>query len=113
MFAIIIFKAIRNVIRDFEQNVNEADDIVEMIDSDETEEISNPSGIRFSLHKSDSEKIRIKYKRFIKKYRKEVPASYETPAEIEMLAGVYDMEETKILHRQYEEARYSDMNPLQ
>ena len=44
----------------------------------------------------------------IRKHRKELPAIYETPTEIELVAGVADTEEGKAMHEKYEQVRYGE-----
>ena len=57
-------------------------------------------------HKTTEEQIRREYRRFIRKNRKDRPNLYETPREIEMLAGVADTVEGQDMHERYELARY-------
>jgi hypothetical protein len=51
-------------------------------------------------------RIRRRYKKTIKKHRKDLPALYESPNEIEEKAGLINNDEMKDLHSQYENARY-------
>lgn len=100
----IVIRWIYSEIMDFARNVKEEDDKVEMLDEPDKEEQIPVS--RFSLKKTEGDKIRIRYRKYIRKHRKERPAAYETPEEIEKAAGVADTEEGKELHCRYEEVRY-------
>ena len=92
----------------FSQTAYEEDDIVESLDlSDEEERMGSRSPI---WKRTEEEKTRRRYRRFIRKHRKDRPAVYETPTEIEVAAGVADTEEGKELHKQYEQARYGSIN---
>ena len=55
---------------------------------------------------SERERIRKKYRRTIRRHRKDRPAVYESPVEIEENAGIAGTEEGVALHMQYELARY-------
>lgn len=91
-------------ITDFSRNVNEEDDQVEMLEQPDVEEhISNR---RILFRKSEGDKVRSQYRRFIRKHRKDRPAPYETPAEIEVAAGIADTAEGKEIHNKYEKVRY-------
>jgi len=88
----------------FAQTAYEEDDVVESLDAaDEEERIGNRNPLR---KRTEEDKTRRRYRRFIRKHRKDRPAVYETPTEIEAAAGVADTEEGKELHKQYELARY-------
>lgn len=56
--------------------------------------------------RTEEDRVRRLYRKFIRKHRKELPAIYETPTEIELAAGVADTEEGKAMHEKYEQARY-------
>lgn len=102
-----IGNAIRSIygeIKAFARNVKEEDDKVEMLEEEDREE--NIQTGRFLFRKSDEEKVRRQYRRYIRKHRKDRPEPYETPEEIEIAAGVADTEEGKELHGQYERVRY-------
>ena len=75
-----------------------------MLEKPDVEE--NISKGRFTFRKSEGDKVRIQYRRYIKKHRKDRPAPYETPQEIEVAAGVADSVEGKELHYKYEKVRY-------
>lgn len=100
----IVLRQIYSGITDFSRNVNEEDDKVEMLEKPDVEE--NISKGRFTFRKSEGDKVRIQYRRYIKKHRKDRPAPYETPQEIEVAAGVADLVEGKELHYKYEKVRY-------
>lgn len=58
---------------------------------------------------SEVERIRRRYRKMIRKHRKDRPAPYESPAEIEACAGLSDDEEMQRLHVEYEAVRYGKM----
>lgn len=88
----------------FSQTAYEGDDVVESLEPvDEDERIG---ARRLMWKRTEEDKTRRLYRRFIRKHRKERPAVYETPTEIETAAGVVDTTEGKELHKQYELARY-------
>lgn len=102
---------IRQVLEDFRSSRDENGDIVEEISDDQIlqrkEVILNRKARRQT--ESEAERIRRKYRRMIRKHRKERPAPYESPAEIEEYAGLKDDEQMQQLHREYEEVRYGKL----
>lgn len=101
-------KAVFGMFRTFREARDENGDIVEELEEPDT----RYSRIRAAKEPgrrdlTEREKIRKQYRKFIRKHRKERPAVYETPAEIEEKAGVAEDEEGKALHGKYERARYS------
>ncbi len=60
---------------------------------------------RFTF-REPSNSIRRRYKKTILHYRKEAPEIHETPSRIEALAGLPDTPQMRILHDEYEAARY-------
>ena len=100
-----LVKIIYDTFRAFRATADENGDIVEELeDSDEAVRIKR---IPISRHKlSERERIRKEYRKFIRRYRKERPARYESPTEIERNAGISESEECKRIHNQYELARY-------
>ncbi|MBR2529347.1 MAG: hypothetical protein IKE58_12880 [Blautia sp.] len=54
----------------------------------------------------DGEEIRRKYRRTIRRHRRDIPAPWETPADIEEKANLANTPEGDILHTMYEKARY-------
>ncbi|MDE5865767.1 MAG: hypothetical protein K2H31_04095, partial [Lachnospiraceae bacterium] len=101
-----IILAIRQVFKDFKNSLDENGDIIEEIQdkekSDREELLAN------GFHRSDSaaEKIKRRYRKMIRKHRKDRPAPHESPIEIEEGAGLKDDEQMKQLHKAYEEVRY-------
>lgn len=100
-----LIKFIYNTFRTFRGINDENGDVVE-----ELQEIDEGVKIRKTHVNSrklpERERIRREYRRFIRKYRKERPARYESPTEIEQNAGVAENEKAKELHKEYELARY-------
>lgn len=97
--------AIRQIFADFRREIDENGDKVEELD-----EMQYQREKLFILrrHEHDSEAARIKrlYKKTIRSHRKDRPALYESPTEIEQNAGLGEDEEMQALHIRYEEVRY-------
>ena len=109
IFAAILVGAImwiHNEMRDFARGIDEAGDVVEtLIVGDE--EIFSVRKQRFGV-KTEEERIRREYRRFIRKHRKDRPAANETPKEMESIAGVAETSEGIALHEKYEYVRYGE-----
>jgi hypothetical protein len=105
--AYALFLGLRKMLRRFEQASVDEEDVVESLDyMDEGEKI----GIRRRAWiRTEEEKMRRRYRKFIRRHRKDRPAKYETPTEIETAAGIADTVEGKELHKQYELARYGNL----
>lgn len=109
ILGIYIIKYINKTQRSFREAYDENGDIIE-----DLELIDNSSSLEERITRkkwnkknmSQREKIRYDYYLFIKKHRRELPLPHETPYEIEKAANIAEMEETKQLHLQYEQARY-------
>lgn len=103
-----VFLMLRQVLRDFRSSRDENGDIVEEIEDDrimkQKETLLKKKG-RYGAE-SEAERIRRRYRRTIRKHRKERPAPYESPSEIEAYAGLKNDEQMHQLHREYEEVRY-------
>ncbi len=97
--AAILKKLFQDFCRELDENGDKIEDLEE-----ETER--NP--IVAAAREQDGETIKIKrlYKRTIRKHRKERPAAYEAPAEIEEKAGLAEDAAMQTLHVAYERARY-------
>lgn len=105
--AYALFLGVRKMLRRFEQASVDEEDVVESLDyMDEGEKI----GIRRRAWiRTEEDKMRRRYRKFIRRHRKDRPARYETPTEIETAAGVAETVEGKELHKQYELARYGNL----
>ena len=101
-----ILRVIRRVFQDFQNSRDENGDIIEELkDNGRTDrEEKQEKGRRYT--DSAAEKIKRRYRKMIRTHRKDRPAPYESPAEIEEGAGLKDDEEMQELHRVYEEVRY-------
>ncbi len=101
-----IFQLIRQLFRDFRNSCDENGDKIEEIE--ESEKADAGILMRRSLRGADSEaeKIRRRYRKTIRRHRKDVPAPHEAPAEIEEQAGLKDDEQMQQLHKDYEKVRY-------
>lgn len=103
--AIALLKNIRTVFRDFRKTSDENGDLVEELEEATGKIIKiTPSAKRRG--QSDRERVRSRYRKLIRRRRKERPAIYESPIEIETKAGIADTKEGKALHSAYELARY-------
>ena len=103
--AALLLKAVYDTFRAFRGTADENGDIVEELE--ETNEGVKIKRLRISRRKlTERERIRKEYRKFIRRYRKERPARYESPTEIEMNAGIAEDKECKEIHRHYELARY-------
>ena len=101
-----VIKMLRQVFLEFRDSYDENGDKVEEL-FDEISQKEERLNFKRS-RKADSEAARIRrtYKRTIKKHRKELPAPYESPTELEQNAGLYEDSEMKLLHEKYEYVRY-------
>ncbi len=103
--AIALIKKVLAVFRDFRTANDENGDIVEELQ--DTEEDIRKTKTQTSRRKlSEKERIRKEYRRVIRRHRKDRPAIYESPTEIETNAGIAQTEDGKELHIRYESARY-------
>lgn len=104
-FAVLLLKKIRDTFRDFYGVNDENGDIVEELEEikEKTDRIMIPTRRR---NLTERERIRRDYRKTIRRHRKDRPAVYESPIEIETHAGISDSEEGRELHRHYELARY-------
>lgn len=107
ILAFMLLKKIYTTFHDFRKTVDENGDIVEeLADTEESvQPIKKISPVR-RRRLSERERIRKEYRKTIKRHRKDRPAPYESPREIEINAGIAENEDGKILHKQYEQARY-------
>ena len=104
---IVLF--IRQVLRDFRNGQDENGDVIEEI---KDELAYKEEALYKKVHRrmeSEAERIRRRYRKMIRKHRKDRPAPYESPAEIEACAGLSDDEEMQRLHVEYEAVRYGKM----
>lgn len=101
---IVLVKSILSTFHAFRAAADENGDIVEELeDTEDVRKITLPARRR---KLSERERIRKEYRKTIRRHRKDRPAAYESPDEIETNAGIAGREETKKLHRNYEAARY-------
>ncbi len=109
-FAYGIIMAIRQIFKDFRNSYDENGDIIEEI---QVKERSDREEMLVKGHRragSAAEKIKRRYRKMIRKHRKDRPAPYESPTEIEEGAGLKDDEQMQQLHKVYEEVRYGKMS---
>jgi hypothetical protein len=101
-----IIQVIKQIFKDFRNTLDENGDIIEEIKDDESGSKEDELYIKGKHLDSEAMRIRRRYKKTIKKHRKEIPAPYEAPDEIERNAGLADSDEMKQLHGEYENVRY-------
>lgn len=101
-----IILAIRQVFKDFRNSRDENGDIIEEIKDKEKSDREEMLAAGFRRTDSAAEKIKRRYRKMIRKHRKDRPAPHESPAEIEEGAGLKDDEQMQQLHKAYEEVRY-------
>jgi uncharacterized membrane protein YedE/YeeE len=108
-FGVLIYgfvKLIKQIFKDFRNTLDENGDIIEEIKDDDAMYKESELSLRARHLDSEAMRIRRRYKKTIKKHRKDLPAQYESPNEIEENAGLANDDEMKDLHSQYENARY-------
>ena len=107
VFVYGVVLAIRQLLKDFRNSRDENGDLVEEIKEDSASVKEDILNLR-RRHGVDSEieKIRRQYRKTIRKHRKDRPAPFESPTEIEENAGLKEDEKMRQLHKEYESARY-------
>lgn len=109
IFAGVMLKMLKDMFRQFREAMDENGDIVEELEETDTEYIQEAEKRRNVFRRlSERESVRKQYRKFIRKHRKERPAVYESPTEIEVKAGVAWSEEGMALHEKYERVRYGE-----
>lgn len=101
----IAFRKTKILFLDFRESVDDNGDVVEELEPKE-KTVRIKKQRRKKTEQTEIENIRQKYKREIRKHRKDLPECYETPFEIETKAGIAETKEGKELHECYEKARY-------
>ena len=102
----VLIKFIYNTFHAFREAADENGDIVEELEETPKEAVNIKKAPVSRRKLSERERIRREYRRYIRRYRKDQPACYESPIEIERNAGIAESEEGKEHHRKYELARY-------
>ena len=104
VLALMLLRKIYTAFHDFRKAVADNGDIVEELeDAEETVQPIKKTTPAVRRKLSERERIRKEYRKTIRRRRKDRPAPYESPREIETNAGITDIEE---LHQNYERARY-------
>lgn len=99
-------KMLLQIFREFWDSYDENGDKVETLNDEPIQKEERLRLRRSMKADSEAERIRRAYRRTIKKHRKEIPARHESPSEIEKNAGLFEDEDMKRLHLQYEHVRY-------
>lgn len=102
----VLIKFIYNTFHAFREAADENGDIVEELEETPKEAVNIKNAPVSRRKLSERERIRKEYRKYIRRYRKDQPARYESPIEIERNAGIAESEEGKEHHRKYELARY-------
>lgn len=113
VFVYAIVQAIRQVFKDFRDSHDENGDIIEEIIAKEISDEEDMLGKGRRRADTAAEKIKRRYRKMIRKHRKDRPAPYESPAEIEEYAGLKDDEQMQQLHKAYEEVRYGNLEEME
>ncbi len=101
-----MIKAVIGTFHQFRNSYDDNGDFVEELDKVEVIKKHKESFFERGYKNSPREQVRREYRRMIRRFLKTPPKVYDTPYEIETEAGIADMDEMKLLHVQYEEARY-------
>lgn len=101
---VMIVKEILKAFSDFRETYDENGDKIEILEDNEA--ITLIKRGNDEADDSETRNIRKKYRKMIRKYRKDKPAVYESPREIEENAGLLQNEEMQKLHVEYEAVRY-------
>lgn len=111
IFAVVIgavimmmMKEIRKIFSDFRETYDENGDKIEVLEEEEA--VTRMKRGNDEAEDSEARNIRKKYRKMIRKHRKDKPAVYESPMEIEEHAGLLENEEMRKLHVEYEAVRY-------
>lgn len=99
-------KMLRQVFQEFRDSFDENGDKVEELDDERSQKEERLNLRRSRKYDSEAERIRRTYRRTIRRHRKEIPAPYESPSELEKNAGLSEEEGMKQLHVKYESVRY-------
>lgn len=99
-------KMLRQVFQEFRDSFDENGDKVEELDDERSQKEERLNLRRSRKYDSEAERIRRTYRRTIRRHRKEIPAPYESPSELEKNAGLSEDEGMKQLHIKYEGVRY-------
>lgn len=105
-----VFLLIRQALRDFRDSRDENGDLVEEL-VDERIQRQREVFLRRKKNgaQSEAERVRRRYRQTIRRHRRERPAPFESPSEIEKYAGLGDDEQMRQLHREYEQVRYGKL----
>lgn len=109
--ALMVFwavKLLRQVFLEFRASYDENGDKIEELDDEPLQKEERLGLRRGRKAASEAARIRRTYKKTIRKHRKELPAPYESPAELEKNAGLSEDEDMKLLHVKYESVRYGN-----
>lgn len=100
------FRMIRQVFGEFRNSFDENGDRVEELEEAVLDKEEGLGFKRYIRTDSVSERVRRQYRKTIRKHRKEIPAPYESPTELEKNAGLSENAIMKELHASYELVRY-------
>lgn len=104
--ALFVWKHIRISFSVMQRKFDENGDVIEDLKKKEQENTDHKRKKKSRREMTPKELIRYDYKKTVRKYRKDVPGSYETPGEIESIAGIDTLSNGKEIHETYEQARY-------
>lgn len=107
-----ILLAIIQIFKDFRGSHDENGDIIEEIKEKEKTVRQRAAEKMRGGADSAAQRIKRRYRKMIRKHRKDRPAPYESPAEIEEFAGLKEDEQMQQLHKEYEAVRYGNTEHL-
>ncbi len=106
LLAVLLLKKVFDAFHAFREAIDENGDIVEELHDSKEAPLSIKKSAPMSRRLSERERIRKQYRKTIRRHRKERPAIYESPSEIEVRAGIAGDKDCIRLHNDYELARY-------
>lgn len=104
----LVGREIRQAFVEFRGSQEENGDIVENLTDEPQEQAEHIRHQKRKPQEKEVESLRKKYRRTIRKYRKDLPEPSETPTEIEERAGLLESAMMRELHTAYERERYGN-----
>lgn len=109
VFLFIAVKVIKLIIKnvaEFKETYDDNGDIVEELKPADTADEERLTKAGRLKNETQRDKVRRRYKEFIRKHTKVVPEASDTPAQIEAKAEITDKQECYLIHCEYEKYRY-------
>lgn len=106
LLTLLLLRKIFATFRTFREAIDENGDVVEELHDAGEAPLSMKKSAPIKRRLSERERIRKEYRKTIRRHRKDRPAIYESPSEIEAHAGLAGSKDCLRLHEAYELARY-------